>query len=335
MTRPISYWCWHALAPLFALLCFAGCEEMSVSGSMLRSQLFHQVALADRYDFLWVMDNSDSMSDNRQFVAANLATFLNVLRRRKAIDFRMAVTTTDAIAHKGALVKSAGGLEVVSSQSADPTADFASIVQEIRTSSSAFWEQGLESAYQAIVKNGDRFRRPGTPLILIFLTDEEDYSCSAGCYGYAPETHLEDWVPHPLSRYTALLRGLQATSGQPTMVYPIVGLPDQSCSGADPGYRYSELQRQMETGASGSICDRDLAASYEAVALGLSDLGVGFRLSEPANPITLAVSVDGKSVAPSEDDGFSYESDSQTLYFNGDSTPPMGAVIEVTYSLGR
>src|SRR5437868_2149103 len=83
------------------------------SGSSAATDVFHQLYNNQKIDFLWVVDNSASMIDKRNFVKDNLQTFLTTLNTRKAIDFQMAMTTTDMFSFSGALVQSPSGLQVV------------------------------------------------------------------------------------------------------------------------------------------------------------------------------------------------------------------------------
>ena len=172
---------------LACVAALAGCRaEDSFYSNLQRSDVYVQQYSDTQYDFLWVMDNSGSMAPHRQFVKDNIQTFLNILNSRKAVDFQMAVTTTDMFTDAGRLIPGTGGVEVVkSATSADPSAEFASIIDGVTDNPfTSFWEQGLEGAYQAILNHKSDFSRTGVPLIIILVTDEDDYDAAVE---YAPE----------------------------------------------------------------------------------------------------------------------------------------------------
>lgn len=182
---------WMFLAFGILNMLVSGCKEgAAFYTNSLVSESFIQPKGESSYDFLWVLDNSGSMKPRRDYLKNNLDAFLDTLNSRKAINYQMAVITTDAFRDNGALVKSSSGIEIVkSATSLKPTADFSELVNSITDSGTSFWEQGLENSYQAIQKNGAKFSREGIPLVVVFLTDEDDYSCESSCWGNEPENN--------------------------------------------------------------------------------------------------------------------------------------------------
>jgi len=49
------------------------------------------------YDFLWVVDNSGSMSNIRDYMSQQLNTFVSTLQSRQYLDWQMSVTVTDHV----------------------------------------------------------------------------------------------------------------------------------------------------------------------------------------------------------------------------------------------
>ncbi len=299
--------------------------------NLLRGDRFVQIYDDTRYDFLWVLDNSGSMSARRQFVKDNMQTFLNIMNSRKAVDFQMAVTTTDMFSHSGMLVQSAGGLSVVKSvSSVNPVADFAGIVDAVADSPTSFWEQGLESAYSALQAHRSEFARPGVPLIIVFVTDEDDYSCMDNCFGIEPENNPNDIV-FPISRYVDYFKAIKETEGTVSYVFPIVGIDSSTCTVASNGARYEEVQLGMGgMSKSGSICNGELRQSYEGIAQVIADRGKVFKLSVPSTAVGIKVFVDGQLI-PYSPENFVFDKDTNSIVFTG-FVPKAGSVIEVTYS---
>lgn len=317
-----------------AVLGLVGCAANDAFyAASSRSDVFVQEYDDTRFDFLWVLDNSGSMAPRREFVKDNMQGFLNILNSRKAVDFQMAVTTTDMFTHAGALVEGPGGLKVVkSATSADPVADFASIVDAVSDSATSFWEQGLESAYQSVSLYSNQFSRSGVPLIIIFVTDEDDYSCQDHCWGSQPETNPDD-VEYATSRYIDYFKGFKASQNSTTYVFPIVGLDTSSCVVSSLGSRYEEVQVGVGgLSRSGSICNAELRDSYESIAQIISDRGMVFPLSAAASGNGIVVSVDGVLI-PFSPENYVYDSEENAIVFTG-VIPRSGAIIEVSYLQG-
>ncbi len=313
------------------MLVVTGCKDGGAFYSnLLRSDVYVQQYNETQYDFLWVMDNSVSMTARRQFVRDNLDGFLSILNSRKAIDFQMAVVTTDYMSNAGDLVTAPGGLRVVKSTvSADPDADFATIVNAIGDSGTSFWEQGLEAAYQAISQHGSEFSRPGVPLIIVFVTDEEDFSCESHCWGAEPENNPDD-VVYGVARYSDYFSSYKAAQGTSTYVFPIVGISTGSCGVSSYGSRYQAVQEAVAgLGATGSICNDELRDSYEGIARIIGDRGVVFQLTQPGSANGLRVFVNDELI-PSDSAHYVFDADSNSIIFTG-SVPSNGSLIQVDY----
>jgi len=317
---------------LLAILLTQCRSEDRFYSNVLRSDVFVQLFDDTKYDFLWVFDNSVSMKTKRDYVKDNMNSFLQTLQSRKAIDYQMAVVTTDYFSHAGALVSSPSGIKVVSSLSADPVGDFAAVVNNVQNSGTSFWEQGLESAYEAIYSQGNEFIREGVPLIIIFLTDEDDYSCESNCFGIQPE-HQSNWNAFSVDRYINLLKNLNNNDGNEVSVFPIVGTSGSTCTVPSLGDRYVAVQEGVGGfGVAGSICSQELPESYENIARIIADRGVRFQLNDLASGAGIQVFLDEQLVPYSEDNGYVYDPDSNSIIFSGSYIPDDGQTIEVLYS---
>jgi len=318
--------------------------------NVLRSDVFHQLYGEHKYDFLWVFDNSPSMKPKRDYVRDNLNRFIKILNTRKAVDFQMSMTTTDYFDQTKdpadpfkffvtppSLVKNANGLEVVLSSSPNSVGDFASLLDEVKGSITGFWEMGLEASMQAINVNGEKFMRNGVPLVVIYVSDEEDYSCQSHCWGVEPENNPDD-VVFPEARYHTFFKDLVDKKALPELlVFSIVGTQDSvgKCVFAGEGsigQRYINLQLALGTGMSASICSSDLNKSYDGVAKFLSDRGIRFPLTRPSTGTGINVFVNQKKVPYSEEDGFYFEGKTNSIIFTGDQIPKNGDAVEVVYT---
>jgi len=319
------------LALMGVLLSMTQCrQEDSFYANVLRSDVFFQAYDDHKYDFLWVFDNSGSMRPRRDFVKDHMQTFMNILNSRKAIDFQMAVVTTDFFTEGGDLVAAPGGQRVVkSAESSNPVAEMAAIINSITDSPTSFWEQGLESSYQAVFQHKDEFSRPGVPLVVIYLTDEEDWSCKDDCFGVEPENN-PDWKPWPTTRYVDYFKNVKKAENTDTYIFPIVGVDSALCDVASLGGRYMSLQQGVGgLSVSGSICNSDLQTSYENVARIIADRGVRFKLSSQASGTGINVFVN-QTLVPFSPENYLYFPEDNSILFTG-AIPKNGAVVEVTY----
>lgn len=294
-----------------------------------------------KVDFLFVVDPNSSFQSQRVYLRDHIGKFIDTLNEVCPIDYQMAVTTLDMFGGvnpplpdsagvRGHLVSSMNtGMKVVKSTSANPSADFASIINNIQHSDTAFWEQGLESAYQAVVQHGSEFSRPGVPLIIVFMSDSDDWSCQDQCWGNEPENNTH-WVKFPLSRYTNYFQTIKANENSEVIIFPLVGLPSGSCSVEFTGARYMELQEAMGgLSKSASVCNFDMASSFNGIAKVISDRGAVFKLSNGSGGTGFSVFVNQQMV-PFSPENYVYDKASNSIVFTG-YVPPKGATVEIIY----
>lgn len=323
---------WMILGLGILNMLITGCKEgAAFYTNSLVSETFIQPKGESSYDFLWVLDNSGSMKPRRDYLKNNLDVFLDTLNSRKAINYQMAVITTDAFRDNGALVKSSSGIEVVkSTTSLTPTADFSEVVNSITDSGTSFWEQGLENSFQAIQKNGAKFSRKGIPLVVVYLTDEDDYSCESSCWGNEPENNT-GWQPFDSIRYTDFFKQYKKEEDSEVVMFPIVGTSQERCTVPSLGTRYMLVSDALGSfGKSGSICDADLGESYNNIAKIIADRGNVFRLTTPAEAGSVKVYVDRVYQDPATAN-ISFDSAQNAIVFNG-KLPPAGSQIDVFFS---
>lgn len=231
----------------------------------------------DRYNFLWVIDNDAySLNDQRQIMRDDFREFLDILNNKKTIQYKMAVTTTDVMSNNGDLVEASCGLKIVKSTSSDPVKDFASIVDAVKSTPTSFWEQGLEASYQAMKRNGELFMEKGVPLFIVYVSNENDFSCkgmkdgTVQCYGVEPENN-PDWIPFPTDRYLNYFKHLGTSEGIDVSVFTITGTVESPCSIPSVGLRYQEIQSKIGFGVTSSICKNQFRESFEKIARVISE----------------------------------------------------------------
>lgn len=301
--------------------------------NVLRSDVFNQQYESRNYDFLWAMDNSGSMATRRAYVRDNMQRFINILNSRKAVNYQMAVTTLDMFTNAGNLVAGPSGQQVVkSATSVNPVSDMAAIINNVTDSPTSFWEQGLESAYQAIYQHKSQFSRNGIPLTVIFLTDAQDYSCMDNCFGVEPENN-PNWTAFPLQRYIDFFQNVKASENTETIVFGIAATSDSNCSMESVSVRYEQLVSSLGgISQMSSLCMDRIQQSFDGIARTLADRGVKFALTKPASADGINVFVDGRPISYSEDNGWIFETSDNAVVFTGNAIPPNGSVVEITYN---
>lgn len=311
-----------------------------------RIDTFEQ-AKVSKIDVLWVVDNSRSMIEEQQNLADNLVSFFHYLTEDQ-VDYQIGVTTTDDLNLPGQLM---GSPKILDPSTPDVLADFKGNIQ-VGINGGAK-EEGFAGAWDAIQQNKDLIRSDAY-LFIIFVSDEDDQSFGELRYYW---------------RVFEQLKGI-GNEGKVTLS-AIVGPPSDPNTGdpggcvspngkAVPGDRYVALVKQTG-GLWGSICDASFAKTLEALGAQAVGLRRKFFLSETADPKTIDVEVhypctgrpsqmgSCKSVKdtcsdPNPDNqdyvctppagkpnGWVYEAQTNSIFFEGDSVPGLKATIEVIY----
>lgn len=220
-------------------------------------------------DFLFVIDNSDSMADNQAKVLAHFDVFLDGISRtvERLDSIHVGVVTSDAYEFNNATCRDLGGLVVEtggrgsSSRACGPYADGHNYMSDADDLSSAFRcaaqvgtggsarESTLTAAIAAISSPmtdrgacNEGFLRPGALLVLVVVTDED--------------TDLDPLVA--LEQLTA------AKDDEDLVLVVLANGPNSGCSGDSYGRVADQLARVTSLfthGFIGPIC----APSYDDV----------------------------------------------------------------------
>ncbi|MGQ0505201.1 MAG: vWA domain-containing protein [Myxococcaceae bacterium] len=336
-----------ALAVLLPVL-VAGCRDPNLRPALppdVRVDTYTQQS-ASMVDVLWVVDNSESMAPRQENLAKNFQAFIQLFSQ-SAIDYRIAVTTTDIFKDQGQF---RGSPKVISPSTPNPATAFANNIRVGITGSP--FEAGLEAAQMALEKqamaNAGKatvdFLRSDAYLYLIFVSDEEDRSPLDVRY-YWRSFETAKGVGNDGTVTTAAIMG---------------DVPRNSC-GATPGTRY-DLLSKLTGGEVGSICDADFANTLRKLATSAVGLKRKFTVTQPPNVETISVmlrypcgatdeqlkacaSVDRTrcgGVSPEalalectpkqgETDGWTYEPGNRLIAFSGDAVPGIGAEVDIQY----
>jgi hypothetical protein len=311
-------------------------------------------------DILFVIDNSRSMVEEQRALADNFDRFLslvdpdpNTAGEEGEVDYRIAVTTTDALVGRGALV---GDPQVIRPGAGySPLEAFRKNV-EVGTKGRAL-EQGLEAALLAVegARGSGEFVRDRAYLYVIVVSDEEDFS------------------PGDVRYY---IRALEQAKGigndRAVVVSAIAGPAPDGCESpagrATPGLRYDQAARATG-GVVGSICTEDWQETLRQLAVNGLGLRKRFQLTLPPADYTQNGSVDAYDLIDvvvrypcgtrdletylgecgevqdtcaeggdvvcvpylGHPDGYVYDAIEKMLDFHGAAVPGPGGCVEVTY----
>jgi hypothetical protein len=325
------------ISALFALIRCSG--QDAFYSSDLRSDVYTQLYAVHDYDFLWVIDNSPSMGPKRQYIQDNIQTFLNTLNSRKAVDFQMAVTNVDYFSNAGKLIAGPTGITVVkSATSTNPASDFQGIVANDVDSPTSFWEQGMVQAYLALQNNGPTIMRTGVPLVVIIVSDDDDWSCKqmlsggTSCFGIQPENN-PDVVLYDTGFFVNYFQNLKAPQNTDVTLFPVVGTVNADCTVERVGMRYEAVAAELGGYSQvGGLCPDQIGNSINNIAQTLADRGIIFPLSQPSNGQGITVYVNSTVVSESPSNGYTFDAASNSIIFTGNAVPENGDIVQIVYS---
>ncbi len=294
----------HLCAAL-ALLGMAACTENKLVKVGAQDK-FTQGGEEVSADILFVIDNSQSMTEEQGRLSANFSSFVDVLSGTFA-DWQIGVVTTDPNEH--------GALRGAIITPATPLLDQAfTAAVSVGTDGSRDEEGLLTSALAVNPSLNPGLVRATSALNVVYVSDEDDHS------------------PDAVDTYLGILESAAGTGG--FRAHALVGDLPQGCvsgtSAADAGVRY--LQAVAETsGWSDSICSDDYSALLARVGLDVAGWDTTFYLARVPDPATVVVTVDGVTMPNRPDDGWEYSPGDNAVVFTGNAVPRPGMEVVVTY----
>ncbi|NOY24884.1 MAG: choice-of-anchor D domain-containing protein [Oligoflexia bacterium] len=277
-------------------------------------------------DVMWVVDNSCSMDEELSQVRSNFESFIDEFVGL-GLDYHLAVITTDMdqSRFKGRIQ---GG--VITPDSADPGAEFLAATDQ--GSSGSGDERGMDAVKAALSEplistDNAGFLREDSALAVIILSDEDDGSTTS-------DTAFNSWFT-----------GLKTDSSRVSF-NAIVGDPSTSTSWggctnwvglsmlqADAGDRYVDMANSTG-GIWRSICYEDYDETLSHVSLTSAGMVTTYVLAEmPTSYGNIEVYVDDTQWSYSLFDGWTYNSDENSITFHGDALPQPGAVVLIQYPI--
>jgi hypothetical protein len=266
-------------------------------------------AQTPKVDILWVIDNSGSLGDEQDALAANFSSFIDKFIERN-VDFKMAITTTDAYWSRNPVKWVCPDKNLDAAAAASNQAKFISDFQEcvhVGTGGASV-EKGFDSSLTFLNLYKDSFLRPNAYLVMVMLSDEEEQSSVT------------------VSNFVDYIAGLKGGRDK-LKIYSIVTLnaEDVQVAPEAPGTRY--IAAADLTGGTYSSIHADFATTLESIGAKIVNLQDSFTLSKIPLDNNIVVKVNGSVWAS----GWTYNSVGHSVKFDGIHLPPEGAQIDIIY----
>jgi hypothetical protein len=265
-------------------------------------------------DILFVVDNSGSMSGNQTSLKNNFDDFIDVFAAG-GVDYNIAIITTDSSSFIG---------DIITSSTADPITEFNDQIDLVGWHGSTS-EKGLWYSYESTSGAGDAapgsstgFFREAAKLVVVYVSDEQDWSYQT--YSGGGSTTMDP------SDYSAHLLSLKSSSGL-VVAHAVAGDYPSGCTTnghATFGDGYYDVVNDLG-GTFMSICAEDWSVTMDTLAReSLAQLS--FELTETPLEETISVTVEGYVSSD-----WSYDESTNSVAFG---TPPGdSSEIEVNYAI--
>lgn len=314
-------------------------EQFGLAGRWITERF--RAAQVAQLDLLWVLDGSDSMSEEQGKVAAAAARFVETLGAR-GVDARLAVTSMDLTEFESGCLREVDGVRWF-----DLGVNVALATDRFRRAvrvgvGASTTEAGLVAGL--VASSEDRpcnrgFHRPNSAFAMIFVSDEDDQSPmsveTARRWLLARRAQVHAVVGADERQLAAGVRGCISPDQWPQTAFSDLR-PDERASLdtiATVGQRYRALAAATG-GVSVSICEPDFGEPLARVALAAAGVRQRYGLHVAPDPASIAVQVDGRVVIRSEpgmDFGWWYEEEGRSIVFGQTNIPEWPATVSVRY----
>ena len=291
-----------------------------------------QIFYNNKVDVLFVVDNSKSMLQYQQRLAARVSDMVSTLNSLK-MDYRVAVTTTTMSTNTSTYPLSR---KLVGSPVYLTAANINTLAERLIVGESGSdLERGLDAMRHVISPeylssiNSD-FIRADALFAVVFISDEVDMSSEYG------NPNNNDFINYLNSRKP------QFDSGARAWIANYIGiLTNQSCDNLGGyvaiGTQFLKLVDESN-GSKSSICNADLSAAVSNIKARIVDQLTAYRFPDMPNKATIQVTVGGRAISEDAQNGWTLETEKggsgQTIYilkFHGTAIPAADQYVDVKY----
>ena len=281
-------------------------------------------------DIIWVIDESGSMSTERQDVVNNANNFFS-RALASGLDFRMGVTNVVHPPNAKCIGKFCS--QISSNTSDDGGTDRFLLPTEQNIFSACInnppcyeggSEYGLVNAYDAVKKHlpratGDQSKiRKNATLVIIVATDEIPESLSGAVGGYSnfskctlPASNLAS-VLSGIQKYLDMFTGV--TDPEAVAMFHVIGGECNNKCNADVAHGYRELAQKLG-GQTASVCQKNLGNTLQVIIDTITGKASPVVLDYVPISSSLAVAMDAVEINRSRTNGFDYRTNANSLVF--------------------
>ncbi|MBC7464595.1 MAG: hypothetical protein H7256_01260 [Bdellovibrio sp.] len=309
------------------------CSNKGTSFSLPSTQdSFGQVITRNnKVDILFVIDNSTSMMQYQQRLAARVPDMISQLNSLK-MDYHVAVTSTTMTTDSSRYPMTR---QIVGSPKYLTSANINLLASRLIVGESGSdVERGLDalkyvtSSYAAT--NAPGFLRADALFTVIFLGDEDDQSSEFGA------SNSNDFV-----NYMNTFKPPFAEGGRAWIANFIGSLVNQGCDNlggtVSIGYNYMRLV-DVSGGIKSTICAADLSAAISNIQSRVVSQLTAFKLKSAPNKSTLKVYVSGRTIVEDSINGWTLVNEvngsasNYFIQFHGVSVPAADEVVTVDFT---
>ncbi len=264
-------------------------------------------------DILFVIDDSCSMQEDQNNLARNFQSFIQWASQLQ-VQYHIGVATTDV--NKKGCFHATGSKPYVDNNTPNVKSVFANNVKVGIHGNPV--EKGLQSSWLALsptaLQGCNRgFYRKDASLSVVYVSDEVDQS------------------KQPVSFYVNFLRSLKGIRNPDKIRASAIGPYSANSSKCRQGQcRYLAVAKMLR-----GIYEPITSTQWGRTLSQLGAITFGYRsqffLSRPADPSSIKVTVQGRSVPQSSSNGWTYDGMSNSVNFSKSTIPGAGEVIKITY----
>jgi len=278
-------------------------------------------------DIIWVVDESGSMSDNRQDIVNNANSFFS-RALSSGLDFRLAVTTVQQPGNPKCMGKFCSVISSNTSHDGGPDRFLLPSEQNIFSAcvkNPPCYEGGTEyslaNAAAAVTRHlprakDDPFKiRTGATLVIIIATDEVANGLTKVIPQNCPLTTLQRGkLDLALKPYLELFKGHK--DPEAAAMYHLIGglCHSPKACGAQINHAHMTLASKLG-GISADICQKNLGPSMQEILDRIVARTSPVVLDHVPISVSLAAAVDGKVLQRSRYNGFDYRASNNALVF--------------------
>lgn len=303
------------------VLTLLACSGQKFTLPPAQQEFAQTITYNNKVDFIFMIDNSSNMAVYQQRLADQVPELMQKMNSL-ALDYHIGVVTSD-MRTGGSGGRLLGQGRFITAGTPNQVAILQSLVNQGQAGSDL--ERGIESIYQVLQPSylnhdGLGFLRPDSLLVLIFLSNEDDYSTIS------------------LANMKAFLDQLRPIDkhGQKTWIANFLGILniDGDCKSTpyyiEAGLRYMDLA-DASGGLKATICHTSFGQAIQNIHARIAEVLTDYYLVRRPVVESITVIVDGVEIPKDNQNGWTYEAEGNFIRFHGTAIPKSDVRIVIDF----